>query len=281
MTRGSVAWLVGFSVLLARVAWAEEPSLELALKHYQELDYPGAITVGGQLLAGGRNGPEELRRIYELLGRSLASADRAQEARAFFRRLLALQPDFRLPESVSPKIQVPLSQAQQDLAGKPGLTVALTGPASSPWDKPLHLVVRVVSDPLRMVHAARVVYSLPHQGTESTLKVRANDGDLVFRKVLPSRGMRAGVLRVRVETLDRVGNVLWQSSEPLAVQLTGPRASAARAVDPPRPWYQEWWIWTLAGVVVTGATVGAIAATSSSGSTGDVRFGWSVQQLRW
>ena len=40
-----------------------------------------------------------------------------------------------------------------------------------------------------------------------------------------------------------------------------------RVSDKPSPWYERWWVWTAAGVVVAAAVTGALLATQSAPST--------------
>jgi tetratricopeptide (TPR) repeat protein len=269
-------------LLCATPARAAEPSLKQAQALYDSLDYPGAIEAARRALARGGNGPAEVRALYELLGSALAIVGQTAEAGAEFRRLLALDPQHRLADGASPKIQAPFAKAQDEARGARALAASHAPPARARHDRALPLVVKVANDPLRMARTVRVVYRLPGEASESSLEAVASVGAVVLGLALPALGAHPGQLRYRVELLDRDGNVLLArgtAEAPFAVAL-----ESAVAEQPPAasPWYRRWWVWTIVGVVAAGATTAAVLATRSRGEeVSDLRLSWSARALRW
>lgn len=271
------------ALLPAGRAGGTEPTLERAESAFAALDYVQAIEIADAVLARGRNGPDAVRRAYALLGQANAVTGQDQQAKRSFRMLLALQPDFRLPPTTSPKVRKPLTEVLADWAGRPGLSVGHRTPQAAPHDQPLRLQVLVVEDPLTMVAAAAVSWKLPGGSSWSTLRAEGRKRDYTLLVPLPVEGARPGTLSYYVELLDENNNVLLRKGDPgspLEVRLTGAAAPgpAAPGPSPPAstPWYKRWWVWTIAGVLVAGATTAAVVVTTRPDST-QIELGWEVK----
>jgi hypothetical protein len=67
---------------------------------------------------------------------------------------------------------------------------------------------------------------------------------------------------------------------PLEVTLEAPPAERApttvRREPAATPWYKRWWVWTIAGVVVAGATAAAVASTAGPDAS-KLSLGWEVK----
>jgi hypothetical protein len=176
-------------------------------QQHEDMDYPGAIATGKALLSRGGNGPLELPRIYELLGRSRVVTGDDAGAIASFRKLLALKPEYRAGEDVSPKIRKLLTQTLATWAGRPGLTVVHRPPAGAALGRELELVVKVIEDPEQMVFRLRVSYRLPGSESARQVETRESRRDNVLAIPLGKLGT-PGDLRYTVEVLDQNGNVL-------------------------------------------------------------------------
>jgi len=263
-------------------ARASEPTLEEAVREFEALDYARAIQTAQQVIARGRNGPAELRRLYELLGSASAIVGHDAGTREFFQRLIALHPDYALPKHSSPKIAGPFARVRAGWGRRPGLTISHVAPREARCDQPLALRMTIVADELRLVRTARVVYSLPG-GLEERRELVPRGDTVVLDITPPSGGAAPGTLRYRLELLDKHGNVLTAagtSTAPLTLHL--PATDAPRPMVRGTPWYRRWWVWTIAGVIVGGATAAAvIASRKSSEDLSDVHVAWSVKALRW
>jgi len=81
---------------------------------------------------------------------------------------------------------------------------------------------------------------------------------------LPPQGAANGRHRVRLE---KKGFYPWQSDIYLSPNETTPVWAEMKAM--PTQWYQEWWVWTIAGSVVVGATVGTVMWVKSRRDPGN------------
>ena len=108
-----------------------------------------------------------------------------------------------------------------------------------------------------------------------------------YLKAMPA-GAQAEDARVRIAVLEAKqqaivpASVAVSASEPVPAAPAVPEASVESAPD---PWYTRWWVWTAAGVVLAGATVGVVAAAGGfSGDTpqsqGDLQIDGTYESLR-
>jgi hypothetical protein len=272
--RSCTVLALGLSLLVGRTA-AAEPSLADAQRQVLALEYGKAIQIAQRVIVRGGSSPAQLRQLYELLGQALASVGREPEAMTAFRQLLALQPDYRLPEHTSPKIRAPLAKVQSDWAGRPGLTVSRSRPGPVAIDRDLVIVIKLIEDPLHMSRSARSVCALPGREAQS-FAATARIGDVALLLPLSTLGVQRGPLHCQLELLDAHGNALWR--QPLELQLVpAERLTVARA----NPWYKRWWVWTVAGVVIAGAATAAVVTATTRNTSSDIAVGWSVKSLRW
>jgi TolB-like protein len=122
-------------------------------------------------------------------------------------------------------------------------------------------------------HATRRLLGLePHQ--TGTLSVGANESEVrVFLDetllgelpLPPKTDVRGGHHTVRLE---KNGYFDWQSE----LYVNGGDTTVVWAELQPKPeqWYEKWWVWTIVGVAVVGATAGVVAATQANDPTGTV-----------
>ena len=118
-------------------------------------------------------------------------------------------------------------------------------------------------------HAARSLLGLPETG-KGRLAVTASqnaaevfvDQEPVGKAPLPIDALGAGRHEVRVSQngyFDWHGDVYVDQAETTSVW--------AQLKDRPQQWYQKWWVWTIVGAVVAGATTVAIVETRPAPTT--------------
>jgi hypothetical protein len=237
-------------------AWAANPNLERARRQLDDLKYDEAAASLEQALRVGESGPKELAEIYLLSAQVAAARGDDAAAEDFFRHLLALAPETKLPAGVSPKIAQPFQAARAFIDQR--LPIAVR------WEQdPSGSAVRVLvdADPLSMVHGAEVVW--------------LEDGS-------PKRGVRHGAapyvipvpkqaeLEIRVAAVDEFGNHIAEfgtARKPITIDTS----NATDNVVPPkgdgggegggggerdsggRPVIAKWWLWGGVAVVAAGA----------------------------
>jgi hypothetical protein len=75
--------------------------------------------------------------------------------------------------------------------------------------------------------------------------------------------LAAGELRRIVVPWGEAGQTTAPAPEPLSPALLSPPDRAPPVEEPTaaaKPWYKRWWVWTLVGAAVAGATVGVVAS---------------------
>ena len=118
--------------------------------------------------------------------------------------------------------------------------------------------------------AARALLGLQATGTgRIAITASANAADVFVddqkrgKAPLPVPDLALGRHSVRVSQsgyFDWQGEVYVDPSETTTVW--------AQLKERPQAWYQKWWVWTIAGVAVAGATVGAVSATRAPPTVG-------------
>jgi hypothetical protein len=150
-------------------------------------DYHSALDTGGL--------PRELT-VRAYAGAALSDAVRldADRAAAAFERLLTLEPNWRLPENVGPKVREPFARAQKVAQQHGALRVEVTPPGPATMGLPFD-VKAASADPLSMVSTLRLVW-----GTATSTEL-----------TVPGSDVQPG-LTVHVEALDAHGSVIAETA---------------------------------------------------------------------
>ena len=116
--------LVGSALLLVSSLWAcaaaAQPAatLDSAEAAYLAVDFDGTRTAARDALATGQNDRAATLRLYTLLGIANSAVGNDADARAAFRRVIALEPDARLDKTLSPKIRAPYLEVRGELTAR-------------------------------------------------------------------------------------------------------------------------------------------------------------------
>ncbi len=234
---------------------AADGSRELARAREQlgQVDYEGAAGSLSAALQTGDNGKPELIEIYTLWGGVAAALGRDEEARDLFSRLLALDPDAKLPGK-SPRITRHFDAARADLGGR-GLAahheIASGGQRS--------VAVIIDEDPLSMIAGARARYRVDG-GPEITASA-----ERLERMEIPLPA--AGRIEMTLSAVDRWGNRLVElgsKKEPIVIDAAGgpsvrPRLDVTGSGTPPaereQPLYRRWYVWGGLATLAAGSGV--------------------------
>jgi hypothetical protein len=254
------------------------PHLQEAKALYKRLKYVDVPARLEMALAHPGNTQKQLCEIYELMGMTYLVLEDEKAARRAFRKLLAIDPDYRLSPSISPKILRFFSAVKKKYKpppkvafhGKPRVftTPAKMARAEVKLDDPKSAVMRVdlwvKTKKLgrfrkrKMMHVGKSRYTsyLPIKridagGTRVEYYIQARGKG---RKLLAALGSRE---RPKVVTL-RLAPV---ALEPPPPPPPPPVDKSARVSS--SPWYHQWWFWAAVGVVAIGAGVGIGIAAGS------------------
>jgi hypothetical protein len=215
---------------------------------YAAVNYKDAARICVEVLSDAPTG--ELPGLYRLAGLSLAAVGDDDRATVLFESLLAMEPNIRLDESISPKLRAPFDQAQRERKGagltlEPSVAKAIAG-------KPLELSVAVKDGP-------------GHPVTE--LALRRGGQQRSVARADPTRfslePAPAGKLALQLTAVDRFGGRL----------LNLPFALDVAAAPVPRGGLLSWKVWAVAAaVVLAGATVSAIVSRQAFTDAGQERY---------
>jgi hypothetical protein len=281
--------LVLVLVMTPWTAWAASP-LEEAEALVTDMEYATALQKAEQLLRSPEAGPVELVAGWRIHGLCLSALNREAEAVESFRRLLAIDPSFRLPSEVSPKLRSAYYKAVGMSVDQKPIQVSHVPPVVTGRLGGLRLQARLEADPLRMVKGLRLRYRIAGGVREISVLADKPKG---FSFKLPD-GYSAEVFEYWFEAFNEYGGVLARSGSPDApLQLRAaaapepaPVVVAASPIAPVAPppgeadqdagrWYTSWWFWTVVGVVVAGAVTGGVLATSLDSEPDPLR--WQVE----
>ena len=232
--------------------------LARARASYGDLEYEAAIASADRALAGtpGRDDRIEALRIRAF---ALSVLGRDAEAAAAFVAILAIRPQFELPEKTSPRVLAVFRPARSrweleretslreklgaDLAA---LELAAEWPSSGRGGRPLEVGVRM-RDPKRLIAEVAVHYRRRGQKTYSRLAVRPSSE--AFAVVIP------GDLTASRDDYQLEAYAVAVHSSGVALVRIGSRekpvslALGAGQVPRPTPIYRRWWFIASAAAV--------------------------------
>ncbi|MBW2701304.1 MAG: tetratricopeptide repeat protein [Deltaproteobacteria bacterium] len=282
--------LVLFSSLLLAWPIRAQPPVAEAEKAMQSLKYKVAMGLARQIVESNQAGPEDLVKAYRILGWSSAVTGRKADAVLAFRKLLSLDPKFRLGKGVSPKIRTSFFQAVGMAVDEKPLALQHEQPVVGDRLGGLKMRVRLLADPLSLSRGLRFRYLLPSGKTRDVTVLVKGPRKVSFK--LPD-DYKQDSFRYWFEATNEHGAVLARAGsmeQPFelkakAVAVVLKRPEPVPQPDPLSPakieegdkteWYATWWFWTAVGVVVAGATAGAVVAGTSGESENPLH--WEVQ----
>ncbi len=239
----------------ARTAEAPPPALPplaQAEQAYLDVDFSAALVAAQAALREGGHTPEELVRIYQLLGVCSASEGLAERARDYFLRMLAINPETELDDTVPPRLRAPFLEARGIVTARPQRLGAEVGIARAQSAVHVSLV-----DPFQMGQTL-IIHARIEGGLEFTTREERPRASLD----VPLAGSdSADRVEYWLELKDPFGNqvlVLGSEFEPRVVgRMSVAGAGAAPASGGGGNVLEEPWFWIVVGAVVVGGAVTA------------------------
>lgn len=195
--------------------------------------------------------------LWEQLGIAAAFVDKVDEARTAFTQLLALDPGHFLSYELSPKATRIFEQVRNEQAARGAPAVEVNWANGQRVGAPVPIDITVVSDPLGFLHAATVFVRTRGEtrwrASDVSLGKVGSDHQIVLPSVVATKPLS---LELYVRAYDRAGNEVlgWADA-------ARPREIPLR-YDPPRPWWQKWWVITIAGTVAVAGTSAIVYAAT-------------------
>ena len=246
------------------VPQVEEPppsALGRAEQAYLDVDFAASLTAAQEALREGGHTPQELMRIYQLLGVCSAAEGHTERARDFFLRMLAIDPDAELDDTVPPRFRAAFLEARGIVSARPARLGAEVGIARA--QSAVHVAF---TDPFQVGQLVVIHARLEGQTDFTTAEERARAS---IDMPLSGSG-EADRVEYWLEVRDPFGNqVLTQGSEfePRVIGRMSVAAGPAAAGGGGGGGnvLEEPWFWIVVGaVVVGGATAGAVMGVQAS-----------------
>jgi len=211
----TLAWIpCALASLLAAAAPARaQPSeLEQAEAAYLDVDFEGTRDHAIEALRAGGHHPEQLVRIYQLLGISSSALGEEGSAREYFVRMLGIDPDAELDDSVPPRLGGPYLEARGIWAARPGRLRVEAG-----LDRASSAVRVELRDPTDMAERVRVAARL-----EGEARYQVDEYPATSVVSAPVQGAAdADRVEYYVEILDTHGNVILAEGSAFAPRVVG------------------------------------------------------------
>jgi len=260
------------------VTFAASPALaqsELAQAEsaYLEVDFEGTRDHALEALREGGHPPDELVRIYQLLGTASSLMGEEDAARDYFVRMLGIDPDAQLDESVPPRARNPYLEARGIWAARQGRLAVETG-----LDRASSAVRVELRDPTDMARRVRLAARLEGAAEYTEQEYQAQS----VLAVPVDGAAEADRVEYYVQIIDMHGNVLLAEGSPFAPRVVGRMPSggggaAENGGGGGVTFFEEPLFWILVGgaVLAAGAITAAVVVDqrSSVGLQTAISFG--------
>jgi hypothetical protein len=195
--------------LLAPAAVRAAGKVDEAEQLVAKMEYKKALKVVGRILSSPKSEPEDLAAAFRLQGMCMIGMGKNKKAIESFRKLLAIQPTYRLPKETSPSAKAPFFKALSMKGQKP---IALSHKAPEKAPKRLggfKLFVKVESNPFKMIRAVRLRYKNEKSVKWRKAKTKLKRPGRVACK-LPKK-LRAKEIQYYFEAINKKGGVLGRA----------------------------------------------------------------------
>lgn len=223
------------------------------------LDEQNVDAASSALDAAAKAGPldhDQNITLWEQRGIAASFADDDARARSAFEMLLALDPGHFLSYQLSTKATFRFEKVRNaKTAGPPAIDVDWA--FGQKVGAPVKIDVSVLADPMRFLHRATLFVRTRGEPSWRAADVPIATAEKEHHLVLPPiRAEKAVSLELYLKAYDDRGNEVLTWAAP-----TRPREIPLR-YDPPRPWWQKWWVITIAGTVAVAGTAGIVYAVT-------------------
>jgi hypothetical protein len=266
-------------------AGGPSPDIEKAEQLFKQMNYRGALRMSQRALKSPESEPPDLVSAYRIQGLCLSALGRGARAVQSFKKLLAIDPSFRLSRDISPKLTPPFRKALRLIENLDPISLVHQEPAAPDSLAGLELKVTIQSDPFSMIAFVRLQYRVGEVWRQ--MKVASVKAPATASMTLPA-DLEGDEIVYYFEVQNRHGGILVRAgsqAEPFRVETAAVRSLMAVEPPPPEPivaatdplgpgpsgepgddeengggtaWYKSWWFWTVVGVAVAGAATATV-----------------------
>ena len=281
---------------LAARAAGPSPDMDKAAQLFKQMNYRGALKIATRMLKSAESEPEDLVTAYRLQGLCFAALGRNSKAVQSFKKLLAIDPAFRLSRDISPKLTPPFKKAVRLVGELDPISLVHQEPDLPESLAGLELKVTIQSDPFSMIGNIRLRYRVGEAWRQ--MQVASVKAPATATMTLPE-DLEGGEITYYFEAQNRHGGILARAgseAEPFRLEIGVPKTLVAVETPPPvpdplktatdptatgpttkpgddeenggTPWYKSWWFWTVVGVAAAGAATATVLVVQGSDSGG-------------
>lgn len=221
----------------------------------EELRFEDALAIATQGLEEGVRGPEELARLYMILGRVAASMGEEEEAERYFQNALSIDQSVGLADGVSPKLSEPFATAKSIIGEADPIALIFE------LGKDGKLSVQITSDPAKLVKGARATF----EANGKTDDVKSMGTGTLYLE-LPE-----GAENIEVTLIDEFGNHLVAPAPLMkskTVKLDKKIDGNEPSLGASPPLYRRWQLY--AGLAVGSLAAGAYFGNDSRSKTDEI-----------
>lgn len=229
-------------------------SLRLAEDAYSQVDFDSTLRHVNQAIEEGNYERDQLARIYELKAMCAAALDQYEVAHTAYMRMLALDPEAEVPETLSPDIRSVFLEAMGSWSARGGRLESEVTLVRNRGD------IRVdLSDPLNMGRTIVLHYRLADETNYTEVLEPA--AERVYFEILGSG--EADYVEVILRIVDEHDNNIIEmgdEDEPLRVgeRPPQPQMPFQAATPEERPLVRRAWFWAVIGTTLLVAAGGGV-----------------------
>lgn len=158
---------------------------------FGKMRYVKALKVADLALEDPKNGPLDLVAVYRIKGLCQSALGKTKKALDTFRKLLAIDPSFRLSREISPKLAAPFYQAVAMVQGSDHIALAHEPPEPPASLQGLHLNAKLQANPFGMVKTIRFRFRLDTGEKERMIVTKIGGPNALEAKILLPAGLKA------------------------------------------------------------------------------------------
>ncbi len=233
----------------------ENPLIARGQQEYDDLRFEEALQTLSAALVRSGNSRQQQAHIYRLLAFTYLALGREEEASGAYRSMMPRDPDFQPGQEVSPRIRDFFNQVRQqwESEGRPGsgppppVDIRHRSPPRAERGQAVELSAEV-EDPAGRVDRLVLAY---RQGTEAVFnRLDTTRAEGHFVATIPGEHVAPPLVEYYFEALDAQGLPLAARGDvaaPLRIAVPAPGGDNIA---------EQWWFWTIIGVVAVGLAVG-------------------------